>query len=31
MVVSGIIVESWLLLKSGCCRQVSTDVSLLVW
>ena len=23
--------DMWLLLKGGCCRQVSTVVSLVVW
>ena len=29
--ISVSIVDRWLLLKGGCCRQVSTIVSLKVW
>ena len=29
--VSGSIVDRWMLLLSGCCRQVSIVVSLVVW
>ena len=29
--VSGSMVDMWLLLLSGCCRQVSIVVSLVVW
>ena len=29
--VSVTIVDRWLLLLSGCCRQVSIFVSLVVW
>ena len=29
--VSGSMVEMWLLLYGGCCRQVKTVVSLVVW
>ena len=29
--VSGSMVDIWLLLLSGCCRQVSIVVSLVVW
>ena len=28
---SGSIVDRWVLLSGGCCRQVSTVVSLVVW
>ena len=28
--VSGSIIDKWLLLLTGCCRQVSTVVSLVV-
>ena len=31
MVVSGSMVERWLFFQSGCCRQVGTVVSLVVW
>ena len=31
MVVSGSMVDRWLLLKGGCCRQVSTVVFLVEW
>ena len=29
--VSGSMVDRWMLLQGGCCRQVSTVVSLVVW
>ena len=29
--VPGSMVDMWLLLYGGCCRQVSTVVSLVVW
>ena len=29
--VSGTMVDRWMLLFSGCCRQVSIVVSLVVW
>ena len=29
--VSGSMVDRWMLLKGGCCRQQSTVMSLVVW
>ena len=29
--VSGNMVDRWMLLKSGCCRQKSTVTSMVVW
>ena len=29
--VSGTIVDRWMLLLSGCCRQVRIVLSLVVW
>ena len=31
MVVCGSMVDRWMLLLGGCCRQVSIVVSLVVW
>ena len=30
-VVSGSMVDRWMLLLGGCCRQVNTVVSLVLW
>ena len=29
--VSGSMVDRWMLLEGGCCRQKSTVISLVVW